>query len=259
MQRRFLLCVQIKNDLSPSPPRKNNHSPSVKGRKQDRNCQSILCPDKNCQEAKFIHMQLLKPEMKKNQVICSYPNQQRNKLIKRSLVKMTRNVNPPSFTRIQCVLTRTVKIPSLCRQCSQQRKCHVKCGQCQDQQCHNPVTRKGYLYMITRSVNLPCVLTRTVKKFNVLICGHWNQQWICSQLNQPSYKKMCSDKNCQSTKCMQPKEPTSHKCDDKNCQSAKHMCCDKKKCKNLKELIFFSYVVSAKDCLQTDWDTVWNI
>ena len=92
------------------------------------------------------------------------------------------NVNLPSLTRIQCVWTRTVKISGLCGQYSQQRKNHAICSQCQDQQCHNLVTRKGNLYMMT-SVNLQCILTRTVK----LICGQWSQQKnqiICGQVNQ---------------------------------------------------------------------------
>ena len=38
--------------------------------------------------------------------------------------------------------------------------------------------------MMTRNVNLWCVLRRTVKKLKVLICGQWSHQWICSYPNQ---------------------------------------------------------------------------
>ena len=80
--------------------------------------------------------------------------------------------------------------------------------------------------MMNRSINLQCVLTRTVKKLKVLICGQRSQQWICSQGNQQynlNLKKkqipLCSDKNCQSTICYRKKSPVRPMyANDKNCQ-----------------------------------------
>ena len=38
-----------------------------------------------------------------------------------------------------------------------------------------------------------------------------------------TYKKICSDKNCQYTRCCKKKSPVRPVCDDKNCQSSKTM------------------------------------
>ena len=52
------------------------------------------------------------------------------------------------------------------------------------------------------------------------------------QLPKPAvpyrYTRLCSDMNCQSTRCVKKKCPVRPECDGKNCQSAKHMCYDKK-------------------------------
>ena len=82
----------------------------------------------------------------------------------------------------------------------------------------------------TRNVNLLCVLPRTFKISNVLICGQWSQSrksqcmWLAkSAILQSDYKKkksVCDEKNCQSNKFTKPL------CHDKNCQSTQciHMC-----------------------------------
>ena len=90
----------------------------------DKNCQSTRCyrkksparpmygNDRNCQETKFTPILPLKPEMK-NQVICSYPNHQENKLFKRTVNlpgNISRNVNISSV----CEMARTVNLPILC-------------------------------------------------------------------------------------------------------------------------------------------------
>ena len=94
---------------------------------------------------------------------------------------MTRYVN------LNCVLTRTVMIPNLCSQWNQE----WICGQCQYQQNYNLSTRKRikwnlikYPWMMTRTVNLMCVLTRTVKKLQMFICSQWLIQVICSYPKQ---------------------------------------------------------------------------
>ena len=38
------------------------------------------------------------------------------------------------------------------------------------------------------------------------------------------YTRLCSDKNCQSTRCYKKKSPVRPVCDDNNCQSANNMC-----------------------------------
>ena len=102
-----------------------------------------------------------------------------------------KKANLPSFTRIQCVLTRTVNIPSLCGQSSQQIKSHVISGQCQDQQNYNLSTGKRIqwskdLYILTRTVKEPQMIIcgqRSQQK-NYVICGQWPDQIIRSQFNQ---------------------------------------------------------------------------
>ena len=101
---------------------------------------------------------------------------------------ITRKVNLPNVTRIQCVLTRNVKIP-IHDQWSQKWK-QIICSQWPDQviwhqlnqRCCNLVTRN--IFMENVQLNL-CVLTRTVK---IPICGQWSQKWknqvICSYQSQ---------------------------------------------------------------------------
>ena len=69
-----------------------------------------------------------------------------------------------------------------------------------------------------------------------------------------TYKKMCSDKNCQSKRCCKKKSPVRPVWDDKNCQSAKTVHYRKCHIKYAGDTIH-SYVVSAKDCVPTDWVT----
>ena len=88
----------------------------------------VVCFDKQCQETSKVHMRPVQPA-KKSHVICTQCQDQQNynlstrKCIRWSFIKypwvMARKANIPSLTRVQCVLTRTVKIPSLCGQWSQ--------------------------------------------------------------------------------------------------------------------------------------------
>ena len=68
-------------------------------------------------------------------------------------------------------------------------------------------------------------------------------------MKQFTYKKLNQDdKNCQSTKKYSSEEgPVRLVCDDKNCQSAKPVSYVKSE--------GTQYAVSAKNCLQTDWNT----
>ena len=85
-----------------------------------------------------------------------------------------------------------------------------------------------------------CQVTRCNKKKNQLkqvksMCFDRNCQVnmrpvkpeIDMQLPKPAipykYKRLCSDKNCQSTRCFKKKCPVRPVCDDKNCQSANIM------------------------------------
>ena len=89
-----------------------------------------------------------------------------------------------------------------------------------------------YLYVRTRIVNLPsilnlsmmilevnlqCVLTRTVKKIKILI--NLMDMW---SVTNTSYKRLCNDKSCTSTRCYKEKNPVKQGsiCYDKNCQEA---------------------------------------
>ena len=129
---------------------------------------------------------------------------------------------------LMCVLARIVKKPnmSICRQYRQQRKSQVIHSQCQDQWNYNMFPSRSVQWdnnmcvmaskanllsllnqcMKTISVNLQCFLKRTVKKLNLFIYGNWSQKKSSiKQLPKPDvpdqYKRLCSDKNCQSARC----------------------------------------------------------
>ena len=55
------------------------------------------------------------------------------------------------------------------------------------------------------------------------------KQEMDMQLPKPANTRLCSDKNCQTTRCLKNKCPLrSMYIYDKNCQSANNMCFDKK-------------------------------
>ena len=159
----FLLCVQIKNNLSPSVQEKKQSQLIHKWKECLAN-QCVLQENKGSTN---------KQEYKANGYIEDYKNCHVNVWPVKLAVCDDKNVNLPSFTRVQCVLT------------------------------------------------------RTVKKLKVLICGQWSQQWDMWSREpaiQPSFKKkhipFCSDKSCQSIKYYRKTSPVRPKCgNDKNCQS----------------------------------------
>ena len=48
-------------------------------------------------------------------------------------------------------------------------------------------------------------------------------RWLLKPAVPYQYKRLCSDKNCQSTRCFKKKCPVRPVCDDKSCQSANLM------------------------------------
>ena len=217
-------------------------------------------------------MQPLKLEMKKKSSYMWLSKPERNKLITRkgNLYMMTRNVNLPSFTRIQYVMTRTVKKPqmSICGQWSQQKN-QVICSQWPDQeirsQLNQPVTRN--------CCEKNCQATRCYKENNLVFddrnCqstqyDHMQTAMKSSNMQLPKpavpykYTRLCSNKNCQSTRCFKKKYPVRQFVMTRTV-NLPNICIKMRNVLwNLVKLIFFLYVVSAKDCLQIDGDTAWN-
>ena len=174
----------------------------------DKNCQSNNCVNiRSVTERRY--MQLVKP------AILQSAHKKKNQM-KGNLFVMTRTVNLPSLPNLFCILTRTVKIPSVftCSQWSQQWS-QVIYGQwpskviCSYQnQPWNKLITRSIIRMtqtvnpprnivmksiqwdqcaMTRTVNLPniCIITRNVKRnlkgHNLLIWG-WYQRLLACRL-----------------------------------------------------------------------------
>ena len=87
---------------------------------------------------------------------------------------------------------------------------YMKIKRKQASRCVQPII---YLYMITRTINLPSgVHVQSVKPAMKQSTYHFSQISLCDDKNCQSTKSLFDDKNCESTKSL---------CDDKNCQSTR--------------------------------------
>ena len=93
-----------------------------------------------------------------------------------------------------------------------------------------------------------CQVSRCVHMWPIKPTKKFNNLWSIEPATQSSYKKsVCSDTNCQSTRCCKKKYPVRSVCDDKNCQST--VCSDKNCQTNMQPGTKPSYMCLAKPAI----------